>query len=267
MPYTLRDNNGLTTAQLMEVAPAIFADAPMPGVSRQYTFIPTVGIINRMEEAGLVPVAVQQAPTRDPELREYPRHIVRMRYITDLGNRRPDVKEVVIGNSHNRRWPLHIFAGIFRLFCTNGLIDGSIDYGTKIAHKGDILDNVTLATVSVLSHATRLMTIVEAMKQTSMPAAGALSLAYTALYAKYGEYEPAAGYTPHQLLQRVRKEDAGTDVYTTLNVVQERALKGGITAVGTDGRSHTMRTVRDVSQIVTINDALWQQAVSYLPTF
>lgn len=66
---------------------------------------------------------------------------------------------------------------------------------------------------------------------------------------------------PDQLLHPRRADDQRPDLWTTFNVVQENALKGGLVGIGWDaqGRPHRSRTreVRGIDQDVRLNKALW----------
>jgi len=66
---------------------------------------------------------------------------------------------------------------------------------------------------------------------------------------------------PAQLLKQRRTGDLGDDLWTTWNVVQENAIKGGIQAYGRDdlGRPRRVksRAVTGIDQDIKLNKALW----------
>ena len=66
---------------------------------------------------------------------------------------------------------------------------------------------------------------------------------------------------PEQLLTQRRSGDLGNDLWSTWNVVQENAIKGGIRAVGRDdlGRPRRVksRAVTGIDQDIRLNKALW----------
>jgi hypothetical protein len=68
----------------------------------------------------------------------------------------------------------------------------------------------------------------------------------------------STGVTVEQLIQPRRFEDRLQDLWTTFNVVQENAVRGGLTARAPDSsRRSTTREVRGVDQNVKLNMALW----------
>jgi len=66
---------------------------------------------------------------------------------------------------------------------------------------------------------------------------------------------------PSQLLEQRRTGDIADDLWTTWNVVQENASKGGISAYGRDdlGRPCKVRSraVTGIDQDIKLNKALW----------
>lgn len=63
------------------------------------------------------------------------------------------------------------------------------------------------------------------------------------------------------LLLPRRSEDRSTDLWTTFNVVQENAIRGGLSAWGRDAnnqrRRYTSREITGIDQDVKVNRALW----------
>ena len=55
-----------------------------------------------------------------------------------------------------------------------------------------------------------------------------------------------------------RPADTGTDLWTTLNVIQENVIAGGLAAVR--GRRSTTRNIRAIDQNMRLNKSLWEMA-------
>ena len=76
-----------------------------------------------------------------------------------------------------------------------------------------------------------------------------------------GDGETKTPIRPEQLLSARRSGDLGSDLWTTWNVVQENAIKGGIRAVARDefGRPRRVkaRAVTGIDQDIKLNKALW----------
>ena len=66
---------------------------------------------------------------------------------------------------------------------------------------------------------------------------------------------------PAQLLSVRRHQDTAHDLWTTMNVLQENAIRGGLTAwdrdVNNRRRQVATRPVNGIGQAVNLNRALW----------
>ncbi|MBN9056444.1 MAG: DUF932 domain-containing protein, partial [Rhizobiales bacterium] len=75
------------------------------------------------------------------------------------------------------------------------------------------------------------------------------------------EGETTTPIKPEQLLVPRRHDDRANDLWTTWNVVQENAIKGGLRGVGRDdlGRPRRVksRAVNGIDQDIKLNKALW----------
>jgi hypothetical protein len=64
--------------------------------------------------------------------------------------------------------------------------------------------------------------------------------------------------SPEQLIAVRRDEDNKSDVWTTLNVVQENLMRGGQETRNADGRRRHVRAIRSVNEDIRLNRALWR---------
>ena len=63
--------------------------------------------------------------------------------------------------------------------------------------------------------------------------------------------------TPDKLLNVNRREDGGRDLFTTVNRLQENAVRGGIRFMNPQHRRMTTREVKGIDQLVKLNKAIW----------
>ena len=63
-----------------------------------------------------------------------------------------------------------------------------------------------------------------------------------------------------QLLAPRRTADAGSDLWSTFNRVQENIVQGGLTMKSTNGRRMSTRAVAGIDSSVKVNRALWMLA-------
>jgi len=261
----IQNTNGLTNEQIGRAFPSVVATQAHESRSQRYLYIPTIQIIDGLRDAGYVPTTAMQAYSRLEGKKPFAKHLLRFRKSSYLGNNEPDVPEVVLVNSHDGTSAYSLLAGIFRCVCTNGLITGDINNTLKVYHRGNILDEVLKATYFIAEEAEVTMQTVAEMKQIMLEPKEQLLLAQYATKARFGEpvivegsLSPLPAHDPAALLERRRRADTGNDLYTTLNVIQENVLQGG---VRDRGRRHPRtRAIKGIDQTVKVNSLLWQFA-------
>jgi hypothetical protein len=215
-----------------------------------------------------------QSRSRVEGRQAFTKHLLRLRHVNDLGYSLPDVHEIVLVNSHDGTSAYNLYSGVFRLVCTNGLIRGDLSDTMKVRHTGSVVEEVVESTLSIAEGSEQVMQDVEEMKYIELSRPEQLLLAEFGLKARFdldeegeeGEEERAkkkvVPYRPQDLLRARRGEDARPDLYTTLNVVQENAMKGGVRGSLRDsrGQRRRIREVHGIDQSVRVNRLLWQFA-------
>jgi hypothetical protein len=67
------------------------------------------------------------------------------------------------------------------------------------------------------------------------------------------------------ILNPVRTEDCGSDLWTIFNICQEKMIKGGFNAVNTKNKLRKQRSITSVKKDIEFNQRLWEIAMNYLP--
>lgn len=270
--FATRSRDPITRDQMMRVAPSIFATAPHDSRSDRYTYVPTIEILTGLEKEGFQVFEVGQSRAKDATRREFTKHIVKMR----RGNHaygpghvfrddREEIPEVCLVNSHDGTSSYQMFAGLFRLVCSNGLV---VSVGTateiRIPHTGNILDRVIEGAFSVVQDFDKVRDNAQRMKALTLDGDEARAFARAAIVAKYGDLEEgrtAYPITTEQALATRRREDNGRDLWRTFNTVQENLIRGGQRATPSPtGRRGRTRPVEGITQNVQLNRALWTLA-------
>jgi len=112
----------ITDNEIRGTAPAVSAEAPMPGASSRYTFLPTGRILDAMRGEGWKPVEARQMGVRRLDHAGFQRHVIRFQrrdQVAEVGDYAP---EVILLNSHDRSSGYQIHAGLFRWVCRNGMM-------------------------------------------------------------------------------------------------------------------------------------------------
>lgn len=81
----------MSNDQLRNIAPSIFSDTPIDGVSDRYAFVPTVSVLDTFREAGFYPIMASESKVRDNDNQGYQKHIIQFRNIDNI--LRPDSSE------------------------------------------------------------------------------------------------------------------------------------------------------------------------------
>lgn len=261
-------NQALDNAQLMALAPSIFADHAQVNVSERYEFMPTIQVIEALRAEGWMPVFAHQQRVNKVERQGFQQHMMRFRRAEDLTTQALQVgdtfTELVMRNAHDRTKPYSLNAGVFRLACSNGMIvsDGSFDQ-ISVKHIGNTLSDVIEASYRVLEAVPQISAGVNEMKQIILSSADQKAFAESALIVKYDSIE-AAPISAEKLLAPRRYEDTKKDLWSTLNVVQENIVRGGLkdrTKVNAEGKAFKRTSaLRSIDENVKVNKALWHLA-------
>lgn len=133
----------------------------------------------------------------------------------------------------------------------------------RVQHTGRIVENVIDATYKVLDGATHATQVAEQWKALPLGTDEQNALATAAHHVRFAD---AQGHidtpiAPSQLLRTRRMADAGNDLWSTFNRVQENVIKGGLSAIdrtpGANARRVTTREVKGIDGNLNLNKALW----------
>lgn len=251
----------LTDAQLMRVAPSIFAQEAHDSRSDKYTYLPTIRIVERLRDVGFVPVEASQSRCILDDKRAYTKHRVRFMLApsTDLQVRVGDVfPQVSLVNAHDGTSSYQMDAGLHRYVCGNGLLvcDSSFG-GLRIPHRGNIVQDVIEGSFEVIERANRAVAAIEDWSAVQLAPPEQEAFARAALTLRF---DGAAPVPPQQILRARRAADEGADLWTTFNRVQEHLTKGGNRYHNANGRRMSTRPVTGIDSDNKLNRALWQLA-------
>lgn len=251
----------LDAETLRSRAPAVFAESAHERTSPSYAFLSTQKLLQALDGAGFRPVEATQSSTR---LRSplHARHLVRLRRRYETVELRDSILELILTNSHDGTAAYHLRMGIFRVVCRNGM---AISDGTfpvwRVAHRGDILDELIAAAVKMTERFESLAAQIERMERTILEPPQQLAFAGRAAQIRYPNGIPS-GLDAAKLLTARRPEDVGNDAWRVFNKVQEHVLRGGIGLADGRGRRRSTRGISSISSNLRVNTALWEEAVA-----
>lgn len=168
----------------------------------------------------------------------------------------------LVPEQHDGTSAYQLRVGLYRAVCTNGLV---VSVGTfpvwRIAHRGDVLDDVVRAAQEIGERFGTLATAVERMERTVLSDSERLAFAHEAYALRFPD-DRHGTMQPSQLLVPRRPEDVGNDLWHTLNVVQEGVLRGGLVRRSASGRLTRSRRITAIREDVRLNAALWGLAMA-----
>ena len=171
-------------------------------------------------------------------------------------------------NSHDRSSGYELRAGMFRFVCRNGLmVADSLIPALHVRHTGQELSRIIEAGFTILSQLPRIAERVASFRSVGLSDAVARQFAAQALALRYSD--PAlAPIRAEQLLEPRRCEDAGNDLWSTINRVGENLLRGGMRDTSRVNRAgkpfRPMRQITGIGANVSINLGIWSLADNFL---
>lgn len=252
----IRRDRPLTHDELMQHTPSVFGEEKHSSRSERYAWIPTITILEKLQQEGFQPFFACQTRVRDQSRREHTKHMLRLRRAGQITGQQ--VPEIILLNSHDGSSSYQMLPGLFRAICTNGLICGQAFGEIRVPHRGNITEKVIEGAYEVLGIFARVEEKRDAMQSLLLLPPAQHALAKAALTYRYGEeHQPV---TASQILTPRRYEDCQNDLWTTYQRIQENLLKGGLPGRTAKGkRSHT-RAVNGIDGDVKLNRALWVMA-------
>jgi hypothetical protein len=123
--FNIKNAHPLSLAEIASVAPSAMAVTQHESRSDRYTYIPTSEVIAGMATAGFLPFSATQSRTRDESRREFTKHMIRFRQVSDMTRAAivgEMVPEIVLVNAHDGSAAYSLMAGLWRFVCGNGMM-------------------------------------------------------------------------------------------------------------------------------------------------
>ena len=266
-----RNAHPLSLAEIASAAPSAMAVSSHSSRSDRYTYIPTSEVITGMAQAGFLPFSATQSRCRDAERRDFTKHMIRFRQMSDIQRAAivgELVPEIVLVNAHDGSAAYSLMAGLWRFVCGNGMmVSDSTLASVHIRHSGDIVGQVIEGSLAIAGQSQKALEQVNDWQRLQLTSGEQSTFAEAAHTLRFGdsEGETHTPITAAQLLHLRRHEDNGNDLWRTFNRVQENVIRGGLSAVARDDNGRRLRRVstrqvKGIDQDVKLNRALWQLA-------
>ena len=261
----------LNDEQIKKACPVAFSQKASNEVSEYYTHIPTNRVIDDMRELGWGVIEAQQVAARKKATQGFQKHMIVFRH-PDLmveGKDGDNVwPQIIMTNSHDGKNSFTFQAGMYRFVCSNGLVIADQEFGSmKIRHMG--YDFETLRE-TINEMVEKLPLTVESMnkfKQTELSEPQKYDLARKALATRFKVQEGQKVDQVYKIdldefLKPVRKEDAGNDLWSVFNLVQEKVVEGDFEYVS-GVKLRKARKIKNFKQDLDVNQKLFEVAKEF----
>ena len=264
----------MTKEEIRDKAPYIFATEPTrKSVSDRYTLASTETIIDDMAKLGWgVTDCKQQRATKKQTGKSF--------HMVSFGN--PDVYmeneqggiegfvRIILTNSHDGFHSFKFMVGIFRCVCSNGLIIADERFADiAIRHINYDFEELRKVVCEAIEATKRNVEVINDMREVTLSDEQKSDFAKKAIAIRKGvEVEQLPKMTENdvqEILQPVRQEDEGNDLWTVFNVLQEKVMKGDFLFGKTKlGKRRKARPITGAAKDIDVNQKLFRAATSYL---
>ena len=253
------------------------------GLSKHYSFVPTMNVVNDLRALGYEVVDAKQVSARKKSTKGYQKHMITLEHpkykldqvkeveIAD-GETETQVKkpteypQILLTNSHDGGNAFTLSAGIFRLVCSNGLVIKTEDYGSaRLVHKGYSFEAVQTLVKEFETTVAEVLDKITEMKKVQLTKDQQIEFAKQAALLRfksksYNEDNIEKVVNIDDLLNVERKEDAGNGLYEVFNRVQESLINGKYTYLGTKDKPRKARPIKNFKQNIEVNKKLSELA-------
>ena len=263
----LQEAKYLTKEAIAKMAPSVFTTKPSNEVSDKYTHIPTERVIDDMELLGWKPIEAKEVAARKSSTKGFQKHLLVFRNddIVINGDDGDTVfPQILLTNSHDGKNSFQFQAGLYRLICANGLVIADTQFeAVKMRHMGYTFEDLQVLLKDMVEKLPLTVESMNKMKAQEMAEEQILQFAKDAINTRFSKQEMKRIEIDYEALtQPVRKEDAGTDLWSVFNVVQEKILTGDFD-YRAGGKARKAREIKNFKQDMKINKELFNVALQY----
>ena len=255
----------LTEKEIREVAPSVFTQTQSPELSDKYTHIPTTRVMSDMEALGWGVVKANEVKTK--KNKGYQKHILTFQNpeitITSKDGDKV-IPQIILMNSHNGKSKFRFAAGLFRLVCSNGLVIADEEFANlNIRHMGYTFEELQEIMNTIVEKLPLTVECMNRMRATELDRESQIRFALECIECRFDE-KNIIKLDIDSVLNPIRKEDYGNDLWSIFNVVQEKVLAGGFDVISTKGKVRKAREVKNFTQDQQINKDLYTVALKYM---
>ena len=263
----LQEAKYLTKEAIAKMAPSVFSTKPSSEVSDKYTHIPTERVIDDMELLGWKPIEAKEVKARKNSTKGFQKHLLVFRnddVVINGSDGDTVFPQILLTNSHDGKNSFQFQAGLYRLICANGLVIADTQFeAVKMRHMGYTFEDLQVLLKDMVEKLPLTVESMNKMKAQEMAEEEILQFAKDAINTRFSKQEMKRIEIDYKaLVQPVRKEDYGTDLWSVFNVVQEKIITGDFD-YRAGGKARKAREIKNFKQDMKINKELFDVALQY----
>ena len=255
----------LSNEEIRRVAPSVFQNNQLEGLSEHYTHIPTTRVMSDMELLGWKPVKANEVKSRVRQ--GFQKHILTFQN-PDVTITSSDgdivIPQIILMNSHDGKSKFRFAAGLFRLVCSNGLVIADEEFANlEIRHMGYTFEELQDIMNRIVEKLPLTVESMNKMSLTELDREAQIEFAIKCIETRFEETQ-IIKLDIDSVLNPIRNEDMGNDLWSVFNVVQEKVLAGGFDVISTKGKVRKAREVKNFVQDQEINKDLYRVALEFM---
>ena len=235
------------------------------GLSKHYSFVPTMNVVNDLRALGYEVVDAVQVKARKKSTNGYQKHMLTFEHPKYKVEGKEEYPQILLTNSHDGSNAFTLSAGIFRLVCSNGLVIKAEDYGSaRLVHKGYSFEAVQKLVKEFEKTADEALTKVKAMKEVDLTKDLQIEFAKEAALLRFKSKSfnmdnIGKVVDLDDILNAERKEDEGNKLWEVFNRVQESIINGKFHYLSNTKRRKA-RPIKNFKQNIEVNKKLSELA-------
>jgi len=235
--------------------------------SDRYKLINTGQVLGQLQKQGFEVKNFNASNVRKKTKEGFQAHMVELYHPKmQLTNHTDLEPRLLLWNSYDKSCSLQISLGLYRFVCSNGLVIGD-DYAKfNMKHLGDIETQLNNFLPQLNTSLKKANNRIELFKSTHLTVSQSLQLTHNIV--ENTVFKNRYNVVKDNLIQyrfnaSRRIEDDKTDLFTTLNRIQENIIQGGITYKTISDKGIKRQSTKKVTSIFTskkFNNEVWLQS-------
>ena len=249
-----------------ELYPSIFASLPSPGVSEKYQFIKTSDVLETLTDLGWNTRQMTEVRARKPHTKGFQKHLIRLTNpeLSVGKSAGEEIPELILTNSHNGKNSFSFKLGIYRLVCSNGLVIPVEEFANiTIKHVGQMASQIQQVIEESTKTFPTIYKDIDRMKNRELTEREIHGFANRASEIRNPDLSKSLTVGINQILEELRPQDSGNDLWKVYNRVQENLMNGNY-EIKTKKGSRKGSSIKSIDNGIKINEGLWNLAKSYL---